>query len=53
MKRFGLDSDRAVDAVIGGVLGGIIGARLYYVAFNWDEYKRTASAKPSRRCQYP
>ncbi len=40
MKRFGLDSDRTVDAVIGGVLGGIIGARLYYVIFNWDEYKK-------------
>lgn len=40
MKRFGLDSDRAVDAVIGGVLGGIIGARLYYVLFNLDEYKK-------------
>lgn len=39
MKRFGLDSDRTIDAVIGGVLGGIVGARLYYVAFNWSEYK--------------
>ena len=39
MKRFGLDSDRAIDAVIGGVLGGIIGARIYYVAMRWDEYK--------------
>lgn len=39
MKRFGIDPDRAVDAVIGGVLGGIVGARLYYVAFNWSEYK--------------
>lgn len=40
MKRFGIDSDRAVDAVIGGVLGGIIGARLYYVAMRWDEYNK-------------
>lgn len=40
MKRFGLDSDRAVDAVIGGVLGGIVGARLYYVLFNFDEFKK-------------
>lgn len=39
MKRFGLDSDRTVDAVIGGVLGGIVGARAYYVIFNWSEYK--------------
>lgn len=40
MKRFGLDADRAVDAVIGGVLGGIIGARLYYVLFNFSEFKK-------------
>lgn len=39
MKRFGIDSDRAVDVVIGGVLGGIVGARLYYVAMKWDQYK--------------
>ncbi len=39
MKRFGLDADRAIDAVIGGVIGGIIGARAYYVIFNWSEYK--------------
>lgn len=39
MKRFGIDSDRAFDAVIGGVIGGIIGARAYYVIFNWSEYK--------------
>ncbi len=40
MKRFGIDSDRAVDAVIGGVIGGIVGARLYYVLFNLDDYKK-------------
>lgn len=39
MKRFGLDSERALDAIIGGVLGGIVGARTYYVIFNWDSYK--------------
>ena len=39
MKRFGIDSDKAIDAVIGGVIGGIIGARLYYVLFRWDQYK--------------
>ena len=39
MKRFGLDSDRSVDAIIGGVIGGIIGARIYYVLMRWDEYK--------------
>jgi phosphatidylglycerol:prolipoprotein diacylglycerol transferase len=40
MKRFGIDSDRAVDAVIGGVLGGIVGARLYYVAMKWEDYNK-------------
>lgn len=39
MKRFGLDADRTIDAIIGGVIGGIIGARLYYVFMRWDEYK--------------
>lgn len=39
MKRFGIDSDKAIDAVIGGVIGGIVGARLYYVIFRWDQYK--------------
>lgn len=39
MKRFGLDSDRTIDAIIGGVLGGIVGARIYYVLMRWDEYK--------------
>lgn len=40
MKRFGIDSDRAVDAVLGGIIGGIIGARLYYVITKWSEYKK-------------
>ena len=39
MKRFGIDSNRAIDAVIGGIIGGIIGARLYFVIFSWDDYK--------------
>ncbi|MDE6835005.1 MAG: prolipoprotein diacylglyceryl transferase [Ruminococcus sp.] len=39
MKRFGIDADKALDAIIGGVLGGIVGARTYYVIFNWDNYK--------------
>lgn len=39
MKRFGLDADRAIDAIISGVIGGIIGARAYYVLLRWDEYK--------------
>lgn len=38
-KKFGVDPDRMVDVVIGGMIGGIVGARLYYVAFTWDQYK--------------
>lgn len=40
MKHFGIDSERATDAVIGGVIGGIIGARLYFVSMKWDEYRK-------------
>ena len=39
MTRFGIDAEKALDAIIGGVLGGIVGARTYYVIFNWDSYK--------------
>lgn len=38
MKKFGIDPDRAIDAVIGGIVGGIIGARLYYVLLKWEDY---------------
>lgn len=37
-KRFGIDSDKMIDVVIGGMIGAIIGARLYYVLFNWEQY---------------
>lgn len=39
MKRFGIDLNKAIDAVLGGIIGGILGARIYYVVFNWSEYK--------------
>lgn len=39
MKSFGISSDRAFDAVFAGFFGALIGARLYYVAFQWDQYK--------------
>ena len=32
-KKFRMDQDRLIDAVIVGILGGIVGARLYYVLF--------------------
>ena len=38
-KRFGIDPDKAVDAVLAGIIGGIVGARAYYVAFRWEDYK--------------
>lgn len=38
-KSFGVNSDKAIDVIIGGILGGIVGARLYYVLFTWSEYK--------------
>ena len=38
MKKFGLDSDRATDAVLGGIFGSIVGARAYYVIFNLPYY---------------
>lgn len=37
-KKFGINPDKAVDAVMGGFIGAVIGARLYYVAFSWSDY---------------
>lgn len=38
IKRYHINEDKFLNAVIGGIIGGIIGARLYYVAFSWDSY---------------
>lgn len=38
-KRTGQKVDDYVDYTIFGIIFGIIGARLYYVAFEWDQYK--------------
>lgn len=40
IKRFGLDSDRAIDVILATMVCGIIGARLYFVAFQWDYYSQ-------------
>lgn len=37
-KRLGLKKDTVVDFMLCGVPLGIIGARIYYIAFNWDYY---------------
>ena len=36
--KFGLDSDKAMDVLLGACIGGIIGARLYYVVFSGQHY---------------
>lgn len=38
-RKVGVDPDKAIDAIIGGVIGGIVGARLYYVAFKWEDFQ--------------
>lgn len=38
-KRFGFSSDFFMDLLLLGVPSAIIGARIYYVAFKWDEYR--------------
>lgn len=37
-KTVGIDSDKAIDCILGGIIGGIVGARLYFVIFSWDSY---------------
>lgn len=36
--EFGLDSDRALDVLLGVAVGGIVGARIYYVVFSGQHY---------------
>lgn len=38
-KRFNIPSDFFMDLLLLGVPSAIIGARIYYVAFMWDDYK--------------
>ena len=37
-KRLGLPKDTAIDSALWAIPFGIIGARLYYVAFTWDQF---------------
>lgn len=39
-KRYGVDPDKLMNCVIVGLVTAIIGARLYYVAFEWDVYSK-------------
>ncbi|NGM85358.1 prolipoprotein diacylglyceryl transferase [Paenibacillus sp. 7124] len=38
-RRFGIPQEFFMDLLLLGVPSAIIGARIYYVAFTWDEYK--------------
>lgn len=38
-RRTGQKVENYIDYTIFGILGGILGARIYYVAFSWDQYK--------------
>ncbi len=38
-KRFGIPADFFMDLLLIGAPSAIIAARIYYVAFKWDEYK--------------
>jgi phosphatidylglycerol:prolipoprotein diacylglycerol transferase len=42
-KRFGMNPDFYMDLVLLGVPSAIIGARIYYVAFKWEDYKDNLS----------
>ena len=38
--KWKMSIDKMLDVLIYGTLGGILGARLYYVAFEWDDYSK-------------
>lgn len=44
-KKFGYHTDTVLDAVIIGVPSGVIGARLYYVANNFDAFRASTWQK--------
>ena len=41
-----INLDKMVDVLIYGTIGAIIGARLYYVAFEWDYYSQNLAKIP-------
>lgn len=42
-KKFGISKNFIINVIFWSVIFGIIGARLYYVAFNWDYYGENLS----------
>ena len=38
-RRSGQKEDDYTDFIIWGIIAGVIGARIYYVAFQWDYYR--------------
>lgn len=42
-KKSGQNVDDYIDYTLFGIIGSIIGARIYYVAFEWDYYKENLS----------
>jgi phosphatidylglycerol:prolipoprotein diacylglycerol transferase len=42
-KRFRISPDFFMDLLLIGVPSAIVGARIYYVAFQWDDYKNNLS----------
>lgn len=38
-KQFGVERERMIDVAVLGILIGVFGARMYYVIFNYDEFR--------------
>lgn len=39
-NRFNVDKNKLIDCILVGIFTGVLGARLYYVAFEWDYYSQ-------------
>lgn len=44
--KWKIDLNKMLDVLLWGTIGGIVGARLYYVAFEWDYYSQHLSEIP-------